>query len=194
MTTTDLIDAAAWSAVRGSLLFHLDLAQILAIEALPPGVAADAWAIDVGDQGYVVTVLSQDLARETFAVTFAADGAPIVEPRDRRASPRDIALATARRTVLEGLDDARGWTVVALPPPPTPGAPIEVYRLGGEPAVRLTLDADGRRVLAAAPVAPPEVPTEAHVHASLKHDGPLELSTPANGARWRVAAGQITRL
>lgn len=193
---TDLIDAAAWSVVRGDLLFHLDLAQILAIDSLPPG-AADSWVVDVGEQGYVVTVLSGGLDHETFAVTFTADGAPIIEPRDQRASPRTITLASARRTALDQLEDAARSSVITLPPAATatPGAPLEAYLLGRDPGDdrRLMLSADGRHLLTTAPVASALAPTEAHVYRSLKYDRTLEFTT-ANGARWRVAAGQISRL
>lgn len=192
---TDLIEAAARAAVRGSLLFHLDLAQILAINALPPGAARD-WAVEVADQGYVVTILNDGLDREAFAVTFAADGSPISEPRDRRADPRAMALASARRTALDRLEADDGRSVVVLPPAATsPAAPLEAYLLDHEPGEdhRLTISADGRRVLATARLTAEATPTEAQVYRSLKHGKTLAFTT-ANGARWRVAAGQISRL
>lgn len=190
----DLIETAARSAVRGSLLFHLDLAQILAIDALPPE-APKAWAVEVDDRGYVVTVLSDDLSRETFAVTFAADGAPIVEPRDHRALPRTLALASTRQTALEQFDRLDGLSVIALPPAATAplDGPLEAYVLGRDD-YRLTISADGRHLLAMTAIADDAAPSEAHVYRSLKRDQAITLVTPGNGARWRIAAGEISLL
>jgi hypothetical protein len=195
LTTDQLIDAAAWATVRGSLLFHLDLAQALARDALPPGLEIGGWAVDVGAAGYTVIFLDADLVREIHAVTFAADGSPLGERRAGRAGPRATALAAARRTVLEQANDE---TIVVAPPPADarPGQPLEAYVLPSrlEAAERIVLSADGRRVTAAQPVAAGLVPTEVHVHASLKRGVALELVTPANGLRWRVEGESISRL
>jgi hypothetical protein len=97
--------------------------------------------------------------------------------------------------VLEQADDE---TVVVAPPPADarPGQPLEAYVLPSrlEAAERIVLSADGRRVTATQPVAAGLVPTEVHVHASLKRGVALELVTPANGLRWRVDGESISRL
>lgn len=201
----DLVDTAARAVVRGSLLFHLDLAQLLALDALPAGVEAGGWAVDVGPEGYEVTFVTADLARETYAVTFAADGAPIGERRRGRPAPRLAALAAARQTALARAPIAEGWTVVVLPPAAgsAPAEPLQGYLLqrGSGPGdvpldghTRLALSADGRRVLGAEAVASTRVPSEVLVYFSLKQGVALEVVTPASGARWRVDGESLSRL
>lgn len=193
----DLIDAAAWAVVRGDLLCHLDLAQALARDALEAGLKVGGWAVEVGAAGYAVTFLDEDLVRELREVTFAADGAPIIERRAGRAAPRTQAMAAARRSVLDSLNSADDAAVVVLPPAAdaASGQPLEAYVLPREGvARRFSLSADGRRVLDARPVCWSLVPSEAHVHASLKRGVALEVTTPANGLRWRVDGGRIQRL
>ena len=204
-TSDDLIDAAAWAVVRGSLLFHLDLAQTLAEQALPAGAEPGGWAVDVGVAGYEVTFLADDLAHEVFAVAFAADGSPMGELRRGRAAPRATTLAAARRAVLARVAPASGWSAVALPPAAdaAPGALVEAYllRRGARPGdlpleghERVALSPDGRRVIDAAPVVAVRVPSEAHVYLSLKHGLALTVATPASGSRWRVEGERISRL
>ncbi|MGR4864837.1 hypothetical protein [Caulobacter sp. LARHSG274] len=200
----ELVEAAARAVVRGSLLFHLDLAQALALDALPPGLEVGGWAVDLGAAGYEVTFLDADLARELYAVTFAADGSPLGERRRGRTSPRLTALAAARRATLAWVFPADDGCIVAPPPATAPsGQPLEAYVLRrgeaswGEPPEdhrRITLSPDGRRVLSAELVVSRAVPSEAYVYLSLKRGVALELTTPDNGARWRVDGESISRL
>lgn len=106
-----LADAAARAAIRGSLLFHLDLAGTLALGAtgdLPVG----GWAVEVGERGYEVLLLDAELDRELALVTFAADGAPLVAPRKGSPLPAARAAACAGRTLAMAFGSAGGATVV----------------------------------------------------------------------------------
>jgi len=97
-----LREAAEAVGARGSLLFHLDLAAALAVEALgAAGVASDLYAALVDEDGYGVLALAEDgggAPRELALVRFAADGRPVVTTRDGPPVPEHLAQARARRT------------------------------------------------------------------------------------------------
>ncbi len=161
--------SAAWAVTRGSLMFHLDLAAMLAREHLdgnPLIKQADGWAVDVTVRGYEVVFITEVPARELAVVTFAADGSPIVETSDGTPSPRVHALARAARTMamLAGLTPR---TVIAIPPTAgSVGSQLDGYVLrranvGDNIAVgphsRFRLSADGRDILVTEPLARSEL-------------------------------------
>jgi hypothetical protein len=113
-----LIEAAARASGMGSLLFHLELAQMLAREhaqTVAAHLPIDDWAVDVAADGYMVTFLDDSLTRETLRVTFAADGRPMEEVLDSTPSPRTRALATANRR-LSNLPRPVDRVIVIIPP------------------------------------------------------------------------------
>ncbi len=101
----------------GSLVFHLRLAEAVAGSARQD-LAADAWAVDVGSDGYEVTGLRPGPSwRVAVRITFDAEGAAIVERGRGRASPRQIALAAARRTALATAASLAPKTAAIVLPP-----------------------------------------------------------------------------
>lgn len=156
----DLARRAGFAAARGSLLFHLFLAEAVAGDALAGHAAAgpDAgWAIDVGPDGYEVAALSCDPARVWARVTYAADGAALVEDGGRgRPSARQLALAAARSATAGFAAQREGRHAALVAPPPRaalPSAPLDAYavRLGETGAVfvagphwRLWIGGEGR--------------------------------------------------
>lgn len=151
-----LAEAAARAAIRGSLLFHLDLAAMLAAGAtndLPVG----GWTVEVGARGYEVLLLGADLDRELALVTFAADGAPLVAPRKGAPLPAARSAACARST-LAGVFGSASSTTVIIPRArdAASDAPIEGYwlRVDAVPGNvvagrhwRAVLSADGREIV-----------------------------------------------
>jgi hypothetical protein len=157
--------AAAEAVTRGSLIFHLELARTLALERLygdPLIEEADGWAVDVTARGYEVIFLGDQLDLELATVTFAADGAPIVEASRGATSQRIRAMAAAAAT-LAALPGPSLRAVVIVPPTPGSfGSPLDGYllRLGDTPEEiplgphsRFTLSPDGRDVTARTPLA-----------------------------------------
>ncbi len=116
----DLDHLAQASAVTGSLLFHLALAEALTGDALAGRFDGEpvGWAVDVTAEGYEVTAIDLEPPEVRARVTFAADGAPIVELRRAgRARPRQVALARAR--AIGGAHAATlggRWLVLPIPP------------------------------------------------------------------------------
>ena len=126
MTPADLarLDGQARArAVRGSLLFHLALAESLAGDALAARLAPETtggWALDVTPDGYEVTAIGLGALPEVRArVTFAADGSPLVETTGGgAASPRQVALARAREAGAAYAAGLGGrWLSLPVPPP-----------------------------------------------------------------------------
>jgi hypothetical protein len=220
--------AAAWSVVRGSLMFHLDLAAMIARERLagnPLIEDADGWAVDVTARGYEVIFISDAPSRELAIVTFAADGAPIVEPGRGSPSTRSLALAAAARTIAAA-DGPALRTVIALPPSDgSIGAELEGYMLRFPdgpydvalgPHSRFRLSPDGREMRAAEPLSVSDlvlpsrgrgdlegvtvthllgdVPSEAHVYLSLRHNMAIDVVTASNEEHWRVDGESISLL
>lgn len=153
-----LREAAGEAVALGSLIFHLELAQMLAREhagAVIPELPVDDWAVGVGARGYEVIFLDSALDREIYGVTFAADGTPIGELLDRGATLKARALASATRQ-LSALPQPTQRTIVVLPPAAAvPDAPLIGYvirraeRVGDVAAGvhwRVELDCDGRRI------------------------------------------------
>jgi len=156
--------AAEAAAMRGSLLFHLDLATALAADALAAaGVPADFQAGLVDADGYGVLALEDGAyPRELAMVRFAADGRPVVSPRSGAASPADAARARARATAAAaGLVEGR-HAAIAIPQRAAarPSDPIEAYvlALAGPADIvlgvhwHLTVSGDGERVLTREPL------------------------------------------
>lgn len=155
------------AAGRGSLLFHCDLAAALALAHVERGgrsaPAFDAWIVDVGPNGYETLFL--DGRSEAYAVTFAANGQSIGEPRRGSASPRVTAMAAAWRTArASGLIPANTPNEVIVVPPPrdyAPTDPIEAYLIcsseqPGDLVLgrhwRLSIDDGGRAIAEATPL------------------------------------------
>lgn len=155
------------AAGRGSLLFHCDLAAGLALGHVQrlgqSAPAIDAWIVDVGPNGYEAIFLDGGL--ETYAVTFAADGQPIGEPRRGSASPRVAAMAAAWRTArASGLIPANTTHEAIVVPPPrdhAPADPVEAYLIRHGEARddlvlgrhwHLAIDDGGRAVVDATPL------------------------------------------
>lgn len=155
------------AAGRGSLLFHLDLAAVLALGHVqrlgPRAPAFDAWVVDVGPNGYEAIFL--DARAEAFAVTFAADSQTIGEARHGAATPRVATMAAAFRTArASGLIPANTPHEAIVVPPPRDHAPAdatEAYLVRGGEAKgdlvfgrhwHLLVDNGGRAVAAATPL------------------------------------------
>jgi hypothetical protein len=151
--------SAAWAVTRGSLMFHLDLAALLAREHLngnPLIEHADGWAVDVTARGYEVVFMTDMPDRELAIVTFAADGSPLVEVSEGAPSPRVRALARAART-MTSLAGRAPHTVIAIPPTAgSVGSELDGYVLrradvGDDIAIgphkRFRLSADGRDIV-----------------------------------------------
>ena len=126
--------AADGAALRGSLLFHLDLATALGVEALArAGVATDLIATVIDEGGYCVLALEDRAVPQRLArVRFAADSRPQLHRDEGAATQPEAALARARRTVADArLTGAARATAIAIPQraAAAPGDPIEVYAL-----------------------------------------------------------------
>ena len=159
--------AAEAAAMRGSLLFHLDLAASLATDALAAaGVPADFHAMLVDADGYGVLALEDGaFPRERAMVRFAADGRPVLSERSGAATLAMAALARARRTAAgAGLVPGRS-VAIAIPQRSAarPSDPIEAYVLALPPADaasdlvlgihwRLSLSGDGDTILTREPL------------------------------------------
>jgi hypothetical protein len=155
-----LIEAAARSSGLGSLIFHLELAQMLAREhaqQVAGHLPIDDWAVDIGPDGYEVTFLDADLTHEVLKVSFASDGRPVEEYRDGKASQRAIALALANRRA-ESLPRPSERVIVIIPPAETaqPGDPITAYLIRATGQVgdfvvgvhwQAQISSDGNRIL-----------------------------------------------
>jgi hypothetical protein len=125
--------AADAAAMRGSLLFHLQLAATLGQEALAEaGVAAPLTALLVDEEGYGVLALEDSaVPQERALVRFAPDGRSIVSERHGAATRQDAARARAARTVAEARLVPGRQDVIALPQPRRAAldTPVEVYAL-----------------------------------------------------------------
>ena len=122
----DLDHLAQASAVTGSLLFHLALAEARTGDVLAGRFDGEpiSWALDVNAEGYEVTAIDLDSAEIRARVTFAADGAPIVElRRPGRARPRQVVLARARE-IGGAYASAFGGRWLVLPIPPAHDGPL----------------------------------------------------------------------
>lgn len=158
--------AANGAAVRGSLLFHLDLAAALGLEALAEaGVAADLYTVLVDGEGYGVLAIADGAApREQAIVRFSSEGRPLVAGRDGAPRAADLARARAARTVTDAkLTGAARETIVTIPPSDRARAtdPIEVYALAlpdvaGDVVLgvhwRAIVSADGGAILSQEPL------------------------------------------
>lgn len=154
--------AAEDAAVRGSLIFHLDLAMALGAEALAEaGIAAPLAAALVDEEGYGLVALDDGpVPQRRATVRFAPDGRPLVAAAGGAATAAEAARARAARTLAEArlTDPARGRLVV-IPQrrAATPRDPIEGYALAlpartGDVVLGIhhhaTLAGDGTRLLA----------------------------------------------
>lgn len=169
--------AANAAAVRGSLLFHLDLAAALGLDALvatETGADTDAGAeaatnlytVLVDGEGYGVLAIADGVApQERAIVRFAADGRPIVQPRSGPPRAADLARARAARTVTAAKLTGQGQAgtreaIVAIPQSSQAHSsdPIEVYAL-------------------ALPDVPADVVLGVHWYAKVSADGATILSS-----------------
>ncbi|PZU79334.1 MAG: hypothetical protein DI530_08825 [Sphingomonas sp.] len=157
--------AADAAAMRGSLIFHLQLAATLGLEALAEaGVAVPLHALLVDAEGYGVLALDDGaVPQERALVRFAPDGRPVVTARQGAATRQDAARARAARTVAAARLVPGRQDVIALPSPrrAAPDAPVEVYALALPETVgdvvlgihwHATVAADGAALLSREPL------------------------------------------
>lgn len=121
------------AAMRGSLLFHLDLAAALGVQALhEAGIDASLHALLVDDQGYGVVALDASVVPQQRAVVrFAADGRPQLSAGQGAAVPAVAARARAAATVARAELIAERHSVIAIPQRAAArhDDPVEVYAL-----------------------------------------------------------------
>lgn len=130
--------AAQFNAVRGSLLFHLDLAAELGRMALREQRFTGFESVVIVDgDGYGVLALDGWAGSTLIAtVRFAADGRPVVAAAS--GSPGRSVVAMARAADALGREfSAPGHAVIVIPPSDkaTSDTPLEAYALkrGGGP-------------------------------------------------------------
>lgn len=221
MTHAQLAESLAASvAMRGSLLYHLDLARHLAARALR-GAAGGRWAVDVGIDGYEAIVIDETGAARA-RITFDADGTPIVEARDGIAEPRLMSLAQAY-DCAQRFGTGAATTIILPPPRGSQPDRIEAYRIALEDApgdIRFgghhhgLLSADGRRALSWTPVGRSDLvvagvngrpardilvthdgdaPDPTHVYQSLRHGVAFDVLTTGNDWLWHID-GETVRI
>ena len=121
------------AAVRGSLLFHLDLAAALGVQALhEAGIDPSLYALLVDEHGYGVLALDASaVPQERAVVRFASDGRPQVAARQGAAAPAATARARATVTVARAELIAGRHGGIAIPQRAAArhDDPIEVYAL-----------------------------------------------------------------
>lgn len=124
--------AADFGAIRGSLLFHLDLATELGRAALRERGLTDEQTVTIVDgDGYGIIALDDKLANEQVAVVrFAADGRPIMAPSSGAPPRRLVAMMWAKR-ILAREFPAPAYSIVVVPPSDEAphDTPIEAYAL-----------------------------------------------------------------
>ena len=209
----ELHRAADVAAARGSLLFHLDLATVLAASAFATrGYAVSAMAALAGEDGYQVIAFDAGPDRTMLAeARFDRAGDVELSPPSRRPSPRAPLRADARETIARSYPDHAAVVI----PADDRRAPIEGYALavGDDPEAMLladhrivVLDPSGRTVRSDVSlpvtagggmlavrqardtplVCDGAVPNELHTYLSLKHGVPLIVETLDSRVRWRV--------
>lgn len=215
--------AADLASGRGSLLFHLDLATVLARAAFAlRGIAFDQLATLVDEQGYRVLALDAAPSRRALAEARFDDRGEVQIVAADSQPPRASVLADARATLAAARFEGAETHAILVVPADDPRAAIEGYAIavGEDPAIvkpeshwHVTLDPDGRRIVRRAPLLVTErdapaaiqalrdatltvadaVPGEIHTYLSLKHGVPLTVRTRESGALWRVD-GEHTNL
>ena len=203
--------AADAAAMRGSLIFHLDLATEAARVAFAGrGIPTGSLATVIDEGGYRVFALDRDVSPDVIAdARFDRVGNVVIDTVPDDVPPRVSILAKARATTEGTLaQDACLPHAVIVIPASDPRAPIEAYAIavGASDLPRLnenwllTLTRDGRIVtscgvlsmatgggLRSGLVYGGSVPNALHTYLSLKHGLSLFVETTGSGLRWQVA-------
>ncbi len=160
-----LINAAARASGLGSLIFHLELAQMLAREhaqQVAGHLSIDDWAVDIGSDGYEVIFLDPSLTHEVLKISFSADGRPVEDFPNCAASHRTRALATANRRAAS-LPRPSDRVIVVIPPAETaqPSDPLTAYLIRATGQIgdfvvgvhwQVQISSDGNRILNRKPI------------------------------------------